>query len=75
MSICPRRCSVFSMMPPGLCSTGRKCMDLVRYRICLHIEKNLACKTSTPPCHVSCSSRISEPTPSMTRATFQALHA
>ena len=32
MSICPRRCSVFFMMPPGLCSIGRTCMDLVSMR-------------------------------------------
>ena len=40
MSIFPRRCSVFSMMPPGLCSTGRTCMDLVAYRLILHAENS-----------------------------------
>ena len=30
MSTFPRRCSVFSMIPPGLCSAGRTCMDLIR---------------------------------------------
>ena len=53
MSICPRRCSVFSMTPPGLCSTGRTCTELVKQRIYLHAANSgLQNLSSFLPCEL-----------------------